>query len=99
MCLGGQTAAGNRATDVLQAKKAPLPMAERLEELTRENGALQREVDYYTRLLHIHEQLLPQILFLADAQRDMVHDFNAHLERLNRRWAKGDNSSTCEWRN
>ncbi len=96
MCLGGQTAAGNRATDVLQAKKAPLSIAERLEELTRENGALQREVDYYTRLLHIHEQLLPQILFLADAQRDLVHDFNAHLEQLNRRWAGVGDSSTFE---
>lgn len=64
-------------------------MAERLEELTRENGALQREIDYYTRLLHIHEQLLPQVLFLADAQRDMVHEFNAHLEHLNRHWAGG----------
>lgn len=83
--LGGTTAALSRSPDVLQERKGqiftpcgehltPSQMMQEIEQLTRENGALRREIDYLQRRLAILEPLLPKIYFLGNMLRSVAGD-------------------------
>ncbi|OAQ59746.1 hypothetical protein VFPPC_16856 [Pochonia chlamydosporia 170] len=83
--LGGTTAALSRSPEVLKERKSkiriqrgehltPSQMMQEVEQLTRENGALRREIDYLQRRLGILEPLLPKIYFLGNMLRSVAGD-------------------------
>ncbi|KAK5988056.1 hypothetical protein PT974_12192 [Cladobotryum mycophilum] len=85
---GGLSTACDMTAESIQAKKAPISIGDRIVELTRENGRLRQEIEYYKALTEAFEPLLPIIEYHVNGITKALLDANSRIELINTGWQK-----------
>lgn len=83
---GGLSTACDLTKDEIQAKKVPIPLEERVVELTRENGQLRQEIAYFRSLTEAFQPLMPVIEYHVKGINKALHAANTRIERINAEW-------------
>lgn len=81
--LGAITAALTQTPSALAAGKLPCTPSQRIEDLSRVNGALLQEIDHYKRRLFTIEPHLSKFQELGEACGNVVEEFSKAMAQLN----------------
>lgn len=84
--LGGSTNRLDTTKESIQAQKSPISKEARIVELSREQGRLRSEAEYWRTLVEHVGKCLPRLLFHLQELEEILRTGNAEIERRNREW-------------
>ncbi|KAL7783599.1 hypothetical protein V8C37DRAFT_414693 [Trichoderma ceciliae] len=90
---GGLSTACDLTAEEIQAKKVPIPLGDRVIELSRENGRLRQEIEYYRSLTEAFQPLMPIIEYHVNGIHKALRAANTRIGAINAEWEEQQSQS------